>query len=85
MFLELADHFGLFFAIRRDLDFREARHQRQYGIATLLNPYGRPSGGSGRIRFLSGAEATRYVEDGDCIFINTNSALGMLGGLMLTT
>ena len=81
--LELADHFEVSsLTIRRDLDFLEKRGilTRQYGIATLLNPYGRPSG-SRQIRSNKAIarEAARYVEDGDCIFINTSSvALGML-------
>ncbi len=51
--LELADHFEVSsLTIRRDLDFLEKRGilTRQYGIATLLNPYGRPSGSRGLTR-----------------------------------
>lgn len=80
---ELAEKFGVSpLTIRRDLDYLED-HQvltRQYGAATLLNPYGRPSG-SRQIRANKAIarEAARHVQDGDCIFINTSStALGLL-------
>ena len=76
---ELAEHFD---TIRRDLDYLESQQvlTRQYGTATLLNPFGRPSG-SRQIRANKAIarEAARHVEDGDCIFINTSStALGLL-------
>ena len=74
---ELAEHFDVSaLTIRRDLDYLESQQvlTRQYGTATLLNPFGRPSG-SRQIRANKAIarEAARYVEDGDCIFINTSS------------
>ena len=81
--IELAEHFNVStLTIRRDLEFLEKCGilSRQYGIATLLNPYGRPSG-SKQIRSNKAIarKAARYVEDGDCIFINSSSvALSML-------
>ncbi|MEQ2637815.1 DeoR/GlpR family DNA-binding transcription regulator [Paratractidigestivibacter faecalis] len=80
---ELAEHFDVSaLTIRRDLDYLESQQvlTRQYGTATLLNPFGRPSG-SRQIRANKAIarEAARHVEDGDCIFINTSStALGLL-------
>ena len=80
---ELAEHFDVsVLTIRRDLDYLESQQvlTRQYGTATLLNPFGRPSG-SRQIRANKAIarEAARHVEDGDCIFINTSStALGLL-------
>ena len=80
---ELAEHFGVSaLTIRRDLDYLEERQvlTRQYGSATLLNPLGRPSGSRQvRANKAIAREAARYVEDGDCIFINSSAtALGIL-------
>ena len=44
---ELAEHFDVSaLTIRRDLDYLESQQvlTRQYGTATLLNPFGRASG-----------------------------------------
>ena len=70
--LELADHFEVSsLTIRRDLDFLEKRGilTRQYGIATLLNPYGRPT-----LRMAIASSSTPAL-----------LLLGCLSGLKLTT
>lgn len=74
---ELAGHFNVsMLTIRRDLDYLAEQHvlTRQYGMATLLNPLGRPSG-SHQIRAnkVIAQEAARHIKDGDCIFINASS------------
>lgn len=68
--------------IRRDLDYLESKQVvlRQYGMAKLMNPLGRPSG-SRQIRANTAIarEAAKLVKDGDCIFINASStALGVI-------
>ena len=80
---ELAEKFQVSpLTIRRDLDYLESKQVviRQYGVARLLNPLGRPSG-SRQIRANKAIarEAARLVRDGDCIFINASStALGVI-------
>jgi len=80
---ELAETFGVSpLTIRRDLAWLEEQSivRRSYGMVTLVNPMGRPSG-SKRIRANKAIAqvAAQFVEDGDSIFINTSStAMGII-------
>ncbi len=63
--LELADHFEVSWL--SDLTFQGGILTRQYGIATLLNPYGRPFADS-----LNSYLPARPLEDAAITFNNTS-------------